>query len=103
MLHFWLLRFYYSDPVTKHTEFLETKNTANPMIKQRKIPRSTMKQTAPVCPTCSYPPACSKTLKKNREIYDLEKCAEFVSNFLHYEPLEMPTEPPTCLPSSAQV
>ncbi|CAN0393322.1 unnamed protein product [Pylaiella littoralis] len=43
------------------------------------------------------------TLLPHREIYDLEKCAEFVSNFLHYEPLEMPTEPPTCLPSSAQV
>lgn len=41
--------------------------------------------------------------KHAREIYDLEKCAEFVSNFLHYEPLERPTEPPSCLPSSGQV
>eukprot|EP00752_Nemacystus_decipiens_P018589 g16667.t1 len=36
-------------------------------------------------------------------MYDLDKCAEFVSNFLHYEPLERPTEPPSCLPSSGQV
>eukprot|EP00903_Cladosiphon_okamuranus_P016150 g14905.t1 len=43
------------------------------------------------------------TLLPHREIYDLEKCAEFVSNFLHYEPLDRPTEPPSCLPSSGQV
>ncbi|CAM9609106.1 unnamed protein product, partial [Sphacelaria rigidula] len=36
-------------------------------------------------------------------IYSLEKCAEFVSNFLHYEPLERPTEPPGTLPSPGQV
>ncbi|CAN0168524.1 unnamed protein product, partial [Ectocarpus fasciculatus] len=37
------------------------------------------------------------------EIYDLEKCSEFVTNFLHYEPLERPTEPPSFLPSPGQV
>ncbi|CAN0551624.1 unnamed protein product, partial [Ectocarpus sp. 8 AP-2014] len=39
------------------------------------------------------------TLLPYREIYDLEKCSEFVTNFLHYEPLERPTEPPSFLPS----
>ncbi|CAN0305472.1 unnamed protein product, partial [Hapterophycus canaliculatus] len=40
------------------------------------------------------------TLLPHREIYDLDKCSEFVSNFLHYEPLERPTEPPNMLPSA---
>ncbi|CAM9659426.1 unnamed protein product, partial [Ectocarpus sp. 12 AP-2014] len=43
------------------------------------------------------------TLLPYREIYDLEKCSEFVTNFLHYEPLERPTEPPSFLPSPGQV
>mmetsp|Transcript_69999 Transcript_69999/g.195823 ORF Transcript_69999/g.195823 Transcript_69999/m.195823 type:complete len:880 (-) Transcript_69999:41-2680(-) len=43
------------------------------------------------------------TLLPFREVYDLEKTAEFVSNYLDYEPLEIPTEPPSCLPSPAQV
>ena len=43
------------------------------------------------------------TLLPFREVYDIEKTAEFVSNYLDYEPLELPTEPPSCLPSPAQV
>ena len=38
-----------------------------------------------------------------RELYDVQKCAEFVSGFLDYEPLEWPETVPTCLPSSTQV
>eukprot|EP00639_Heterosigma_akashiwo_P011313 CAMPEP_0206382938 /NCGR_PEP_ID=MMETSP0294-20121207/13602_1 /ASSEMBLY_ACC=CAM_ASM_000327 /TAXON_ID=39354 /ORGANISM="Heterosigma akashiwo, Strain CCMP2393" /LENGTH=207 /DNA_ID=CAMNT_0053832803 /DNA_START=53 /DNA_END=673 /DNA_ORIENTATION=+ len=38
-----------------------------------------------------------------KEVYELEDCAEFVARFLHYEPLENPTAPPSCLPSSTQV
>ena len=43
------------------------------------------------------------TLLPFREVYDLEKTAEFVSNYLDYEPLELPTRPPSSLPSPAQV
>lgn len=38
-----------------------------------------------------------------RDLYDLEKCVGFVSNFLHFEPLEDPISPPSVLPSPSQV
>jgi hypothetical protein len=43
------------------------------------------------------------TLLPFKEVYNLEEAAEFVSNFLHYEPLEDPVNPPSCLPSPSQV
>ena len=38
-----------------------------------------------------------------RELYDLNKCSEFVAHFLDYEPLENPLSFPSTLPSSSQV
>jgi hypothetical protein len=38
-----------------------------------------------------------------REVYDLDKCCEFVANFLHYEPLDSTCTTPACLPSPTQV
>lgn len=43
------------------------------------------------------------TLMPFREVYDVEKIAEFCANYLDFEPLEVPDEPPSCLPSPAQV
>lgn len=39
------------------------------------------------------------TLLPFREVYDLKHTAEFVANYLDYEPLADGTQPPTCLPS----
>lgn len=36
-----------------------------------------------------------------KELYDLEACARFVAAYVHYEPLEIPTEVPEYLPSPA--
>ena len=49
-------------------------------------------------PTCVRP-----TLLPYKEVYDLEDAASFVASYLHYEPLEVPTQPPSCLPSPSQV
>ena len=38
-----------------------------------------------------------------RELYDLNKCSEFVAHFLEYEPLENAVDTPSTLPSSTQV
>eukprot|EP00953_Heterococcus_sp_UTEX-ZZ885_P009290 5491-Heterococcus_DN1.PRE.2 len=38
-----------------------------------------------------------------REVYNLDKCCEFVANFLHYEPLDSTCTTPACLPSPTQV
>jgi len=49
-------------------------------------------------PTCLRP-----TLLPFKEVYNLNDAATFVANYLHYEPLESPTSPPSCLPSPSQV
>mmetsp|Transcript_10574 Transcript_10574/g.24612 ORF Transcript_10574/g.24612 Transcript_10574/m.24612 type:complete len:966 (+) Transcript_10574:92-2989(+) len=38
-----------------------------------------------------------------KEVYNLQDACSFVADYLHYEPLESPTSPPSCLPSSTQV
>ncbi|GMI05467.1 hypothetical protein TrVE_jg4585 [Triparma verrucosa] len=38
-----------------------------------------------------------------REMYNVNKCAEFIAHYLDYEPLENPKAPPSTLPSSTQV
>lgn len=49
-------------------------------------------------PTCVRP-----TLLPFKDMYDLEAAAAFVANYMHYEPLEEATGPPSCLPSPTQV
>lgn len=38
-----------------------------------------------------------------KDVYDYQECADFVANFLDYEPLEHATRTPSYLPSSTQV
>ena len=37
------------------------------------------------------------------ELYDYDKCARFVAQFIAYEPLDLPTSLPAILPSPATV
>lgn len=39
------------------------------------------------------------TLMPMRELYDMQACARFLATYIHYEPLEVPTEIPAVLPS----
>ena len=49
------------------------------------------------------PTGLRPTLLPFTDVYDLAEAASFVANFLHYEPLDPPTQPPACLPSPSQV
>ena len=49
------------------------------------------------------PTTLRPTLLPFREIYDVEETAAFVANYLHFEPLEVRTAPPSVLPSPTQV
>lgn len=71
----------------KYKDAKNTKNTKN----TKKMQKKNRKNTKHKCPSLC------------REVYNLANCAEFVSNFLRYEPLERPTELPSCLPSPGQV
>jgi hypothetical protein len=56
---------------------------------------------------CGVPKFVCSTLRPSlppcSELYSLETCAKFVSEFLTYEPLANPLHPPTHLPSPASV
>ena len=43
------------------------------------------------------------TLLPFRQVYDVQKLASFVANYLDYEPLDRPLAPPSVLPSPTQV
>ena len=49
------------------------------------------------------PTSMRPTLLPFKEVYNLEDACSFVANYLHYEPLEVPTQPPSCVPSPSQV
>ena len=49
------------------------------------------------------PTTLRPTLLPFGEVYDYEETAAFVANYLHYEPLEVRSAPPSVLPSPTQV
>lgn len=67
---------------------------------QRKLllaPRNEMRMRKFICTTIK------PTKLPFTELYDWDKCAKFISNYLEYEQLEIPTKLPKIIPSPANV
>ena len=51
----------------------------------------------------SLPLFCDSRQLPYKDVYDADACADFVANYIQFEPLEDPLRPPSCLPSPTTV